>query len=112
MDATTTFARALSAAPTNRQRDKALEIAHRVRDWAAKNYDSKRYAWHMLIETWTVGEMAEDLLAYGVTSYDRALTHFRKTTGLWAEQERAHRTEARMGYAGRRYDTLDEDFEF
>lgn len=78
-------------APVKTKEERALEsataVAQKVMDWAKEHYDSKQYAWHRLVETTTVEEMAKELIESGNTTYAKAIVQYRATAKLWAEQE-------------------------
>lgn len=74
--------------------EKLEAIAKNVMEWATDHYDSKTYAWHRLVETMTIPEMVEDMIAAGATTARKALVLFRTTAYHWAQQEAEHRAMA------------------
>lgn len=79
---------------TEQKLDRAERLAKEVMDWAKAHYDSKRYAWHMVAESITLFEMSQTILSEGITRTEVAISHFRATARIWAEQEREVRATA------------------
>jgi hypothetical protein len=74
-------------APVKPVRPSKFETAaKKVLAWANENYESKKYAWHRLVETTTEAEIVAELTARDLWG-EKAVSHYRGIVKLWAEQE-------------------------